>query len=199
MTAFLEDSEFNAHLHPDAVLTGGGVQFSAVGGPLGGVIIHGLRRIEAGLQGEVLAPEADDFLDTAGYDLGLDGLEGGDAQTFVGTGRFGRTAGQNGDTPKKSALKRRAVENWDLSVNEGAQDPETYARSQTILEGDVGDRDFANGEDYDMDEEPEVVDHEDLDQMGGSGGIIDKDARKVDKKARKKAAQREKEMARAGG
>lgn len=70
VATFLEDSESNAHLHPDALLTTSDVQFAPSGGSQGGVILHNLRRVEAGLRGEVLKPEVPEVSD----DMVLDGM-----------------------------------------------------------------------------------------------------------------------------
>ena len=54
---YLTNSEAHPHLHPDALITPTGVTFSSHGGPAGGVVMHNLRRIVAGLRGEFLEPE----------------------------------------------------------------------------------------------------------------------------------------------
>ena len=55
---YLVNSESHPHLHPDALITPTGVTFSSHGGPTGGVVMHNLRRVAAGLRGEYLEPEA---------------------------------------------------------------------------------------------------------------------------------------------
>lgn len=55
---YLLNSESHPHLHPDALITPTGVTFSSHGGPTGGVVMHNLRRVAAGLRGEYLEPEA---------------------------------------------------------------------------------------------------------------------------------------------
>ncbi|KAK7536728.1 hypothetical protein IWX49DRAFT_255431 [Phyllosticta citricarpa] len=54
---YLQESELEPRMHPDALLSTAGVQFAAAGGPQGGIILHNLRRVDAGLQGEVLKPD----------------------------------------------------------------------------------------------------------------------------------------------
>jgi hypothetical protein len=54
---YINNSEAHPHLHPDALITPTGVTFSSHGGPAGGVVMHNLRRIVAGLRGEFLEPE----------------------------------------------------------------------------------------------------------------------------------------------
>lgn len=63
VATYLNESESNAHLHPDALLTTSDVQYTPAGGPQGGIILHNLRRVEAGLRGEVLKPEVPDVSD----------------------------------------------------------------------------------------------------------------------------------------
>ncbi|KAF2280924.1 uncharacterized protein EI97DRAFT_368477 [Westerdykella ornata] len=58
LDTYITNSETHPHLHPDALITPSGVTFSSHGGPLGGVIMHNLRRVAAGLRGEYLEPEA---------------------------------------------------------------------------------------------------------------------------------------------
>ncbi|OAL49132.1 hypothetical protein IQ07DRAFT_588478 [Pyrenochaeta sp. DS3sAY3a] len=55
---YLLNSESHSHLHPDALITPSGVTFSSHGGPMGGVVMHNLRRVAAGLRGEYLEPES---------------------------------------------------------------------------------------------------------------------------------------------
>ncbi|KAJ4380330.1 hypothetical protein N0V86_004641 [Didymella sp. IMI 355093] len=54
---YITNSEAHPHLHPDALITPTGVTFSSHGGPTGGVVMHNLRRVAAGLRGEFLEPE----------------------------------------------------------------------------------------------------------------------------------------------
>ncbi|KAL1614012.1 hypothetical protein SLS54_010082 [Diplodia seriata] len=60
---YLNESESNSHLHPDALLTTSDVQYAPAGVSKGGIIMHNLRRVEAGLRGEVLQPEVPEVAD----------------------------------------------------------------------------------------------------------------------------------------
>lgn len=60
ITKLLSLAETSAHLHPDALLTPSGPEYSARGGLTGGLVLHQLRRVEAGLRGEHLLPEEDE-------------------------------------------------------------------------------------------------------------------------------------------
>lgn len=53
---YLQNSLAHSHLHPDALITPTGTNFSALGSS-GGVVMHNLRRVAAGLKGEHLEPE----------------------------------------------------------------------------------------------------------------------------------------------
>lgn len=57
LDTYITNSERHPHLHPDAQITPLGVQFSSHSGPNGGVLLHNLRRVAAGLKGEFLEPE----------------------------------------------------------------------------------------------------------------------------------------------
>ncbi|OJD32380.1 uncharacterized protein BKCO1_3800053 [Diplodia corticola] len=69
---YLNESESNSYLHPDAILTASNVQYPLSGGPQGGVTMHDLRRVEAGLRGEVLKPEVPDVSDDMVLDEMID-------------------------------------------------------------------------------------------------------------------------------
>ena len=58
LDTYLRNSESHPHLHPDAIITPSGVTASSHGGAHGGVVMHNLRRVAAGLRGEYLEPEA---------------------------------------------------------------------------------------------------------------------------------------------
>jgi hypothetical protein len=62
LSAYLEAAEQQPHLHPDARLTVSGVEFNTAGAA-GGVVLHNLRRLQAGLRGELLQPEPDPELE----------------------------------------------------------------------------------------------------------------------------------------
>ncbi|KAK7532209.1 uncharacterized protein J3D65DRAFT_97102 [Phyllosticta citribraziliensis] len=62
IATYLQESELEPRMHPDALLSTSGVQFASAGGPQGGIVLHNLRRVDAGLQGEVLKPDVpEDF------------------------------------------------------------------------------------------------------------------------------------------
>lgn len=129
--------------------------------------MHHLRRIEKGLNGEILAPEPDDIFDLPeGDDANLDNLAGYQSTLDGGL--------------KKGALKR---------FEEEGEDPEVYARNQEVLEGEVGDRDTSHAQaSYDAD----AMDVDDEAYAGVGLSKAEREARKEAKKEKKKALAREK-------
>ncbi|KAF1982346.1 hypothetical protein K402DRAFT_340513 [Aulographum hederae CBS 113979] len=57
LSTYLTRADTLPYLHPDALLAPSGPTYAAASGPMGGIILHNLRRVEAGLRGEVLKPE----------------------------------------------------------------------------------------------------------------------------------------------
>ena len=114
LQTYISHSEAHPHLHPDALITPTGVTFSSHGGPTGGVVMHNLRRIAAGLRGEYLEPEPIPEPEAE------EGAEGGQAWN----GKKGKG--------KKTTFTDVEVE-W--------QDKEAYEREQGEVEiGDIGER-----------------------------------------------------------
>lgn len=134
--------------------------------------MHHLRRIEKGLNGEILAPEPDDIFGLPeGDDTRLDDLSAG-YQTSLEGGK------------RKGGLKKSAEE-------EGWQDAESYALAQEVLEGEVGDRDTSHAQNNDYDADAMDVDD---DAYAGVGlSKAEREARKEAKKNRKKAEKKDKE------
>lgn len=172
LSAFISASESTPWLHPDARITPDEIKYSTNGGPQGGIVLHHLRRIEKGLRGEILAPEADDIFGLPeGDDARLDDASAG-YQTSLDGGK------------KKGGLKKSAEE-------EGWQDAESYARAQEVIEGEVGDRDTSHAHNADYDADPM---HLDMDADAGAGlSKAEREARKEAKKNRRKAEKKEKE------
>lgn len=174
LQTYIANSEAHPHLHPDALITPTGVTFSSHGGPTGGVVMHNLRRIAAGLRGEYLEPDLTpepEEEEAAGEDRGWKGKKGkGTKTTFT--------------DPEAGTVQ---IE-W--------QDKETYEREQGEMEiGDLAHRANVVG---DGGEEP------DLELTGGKrkadkdeGGKLDKEARKKAKKERDALRKKENEKKRA--
>jgi hypothetical protein len=114
---YLKNSTKHPHLHPDAQITQNGVvQFSSFGGPQGGVVLHNLRRVVAGLHGEYLEPE------------GTPEPEDGAGESTGGM----QIGGSKKDKRNKSG---------DSSKPQGWQDRAEYEREEGVMEiGEIGDR-----------------------------------------------------------
>ncbi|KAF2749453.1 hypothetical protein M011DRAFT_398331 [Sporormia fimetaria CBS 119925] len=113
LTTYISNSEAHAHLHPDALITPSGVVFSSHGGPTGGVIMHNLRRVAAGLRGEYLEPEASPEPEER---------------------RFG---GSNKTVFNEEGVNTEA----EQSAQEGWQDKAEFEREEGVVEvGEIGDR-----------------------------------------------------------
>ncbi|RMY89211.1 hypothetical protein D0864_06482 [Hortaea werneckii] len=189
LAGFLEKTQTQPYLHPDAQLSLAGITYSAQSGPTGGLAIHHLKRIDAGLKGENLVAETADELAVFGGEAALP--EGDDS-------KLDATIGAKSDEKKKGVLKRKRsteeVGKWAEQSSEAAfgeaqagaaaedwQDREEYEQSQQPLEGEVGEREGAPA--TKQGGQPPVVQH-----AGGDGhkelSAADKKARKEAKKAR---------------
>ena len=166
LAAFLSQTRTKAHLHPDALLSSTGIQFSANSGPTGGLALHHLQRIEAGLRGENLVQETQEELEAVfGEEMRAAGTLRGDDRRVDAT--IERVS-------KRSKSSER-VREWE----DGAE----YAQQQEIVEGEVGDRDSAHVIQQGG-EPPAIEQHE---------GKVDAAARKAAKKQRRLDELRKKE------
>lgn len=170
LQTYITHSEAHPHLHPDALITPTGVAFSSHGGPMGGVVMHNLRRIAAGLRGEYLEPEPTPEPEEEG------GAEGEKA--------WKGKKGQGTKTTFTDAEAGAVQIEW--------QDKEAYEREQGEVEiGEVGERTNIV---QDGGEEPEVeVTGE---KRKGGDEKLDKEARKRAKKERDALRKKENEKKR---
>jgi hypothetical protein len=201
LSTFLDKTQHQPWLHPDSYLSTTGVTFSATSGPIGGLAIHHLRRIAAGLRGENLAQETKEELDQkfGAHDQIAEGDDARlDALIEKSEERRGRkrkrievwaedTSSQMGEVGPQEieSFANTPMHNPDLD-NEW-RDKAEWEQEQDILEGEVGEREGApvvkqNGH------VPEVVEHDDHGNVKG----ISKEARKAAKKARRLEEKREK-------
>ena len=82
LAKYLTKSRSHPYMHPDSFLANSGIRFAIGSGPSGGVALHHLRRIEAGLRGEYREKETPEQLEAlfgdrwkdAGDDHVLDGM-----------------------------------------------------------------------------------------------------------------------------
>lgn len=121
LSAYLEATATDASLHPNALLTENG-PITPSSGSSTGLVLHTLKRVEAGLRGEHLA--ADLTFEKFGGN-GLPELVPGNAGNAVVTADGSQMEHQNGE------------------VEGGWQDKEEFEREQELVEGDIGDRDNA--------------------------------------------------------
>jgi hypothetical protein len=107
----LSEKKENVHLLPNATLSSTGPV--SKGAQSTNLTIHNLKRVEAGLRGEWLAPS-----------LELEGEAGLETSTTTGGG------GSGGKFNKEKDIKIAEVEGW--------QDLDEYQREQSIENGEVG-------------------------------------------------------------
>lgn len=135
LSTYLIATDTDASLHPNALLTESG-PISANSGSNTGLVLHNLKRVEAGLRGEHL-----------GADLSF--------SKFGGEGLPQLQAGKNGMRPtdRTNLGKGADVDGRDLDVDmenaeEGWQDRSEFEREQEVTQGEVGQRipNFVEGE-----------------------------------------------------
>ena len=173
LSTFLAKTASKPYLHPDAQLSTVGITYAAASGPTGGLAIHHLKRIEAGLRGEHLVAETEEelktlFAEAAGDDSRVDGVIAGKKRK--------RTAEQVAQWAEDASA---GAEQGDAAAGEW-QDADEYALGQEDVTGEVG----ARGTEHvrqDRSGPPEIQD----------GGKVDKEARKAAKKAKKAAEKKE--------
>jgi hypothetical protein len=173
LSTFLAQTATKPHLHPDALLSSTGIQFSANSGPTGGLALHHLSRIEAGLRGENLVQETQEELEA------VFGEEMRAAGTLRGDDRRADAAIEKTKSKKSSSQDR--VREWE----DGAE----FAQNQEILEGEVGERGGAEVVQQGG-APPEIEQH--------AGGKVDAATRKALKKQRRLAQLAENEKAKNG-
>jgi len=128
---YLKESETRAHLHPNAMFTPQGLQFPSHGGSQGGLTLHNLRRIEAGLRGEHLAPEpkVDELLQT-------EEVEDGSQGSVVKNKKKNKKA--NGTTEGRNSAEK--VDDWldqevYMQMGDGVEVGEIGTRTNVVKDG----------------------------------------------------------------
>lgn len=158
VSAYLEAATTDPSLHPNALLTENG-PVTPASGAVTGLVLHNLKRIEAGLKGEYLAP-----------DLDLDGFEVEALPDSV--------AQEGGITslsdPNQARRGVQEVSNLDMDW----QDKDEFEREQEIIQGDVGSRNNA------VEDEPGLTPPRRPTKVIKS--ISEKDARREAKRERRK-------------
>ncbi|KAH7355870.1 hypothetical protein BKA66DRAFT_515869 [Pyrenochaeta sp. MPI-SDFR-AT-0127] len=187
LESYLKNSERHPHLHPDALITPTGVTFSSHGGPTGGVVMHNLRRVAAGLQGQYLEPE------------GTPEPEDGEGDNSEELGH-GKKVGKRVSRDIKGGKASADQDGW--------QNKAEYERDYVAVEiSEIGDRkhvarDGSGEPEIEVTGGPQVSGTKrkkgTLDgQHGQDGPKLDKQARKKAKKERNKQQRREQEKKRA--
>jgi hypothetical protein len=167
LSSYSTQAASRPHLHPNSTFTPERLEFSSHG-PEGGITLHLLRRIQAGLNGEVLEPLKED---PEGDDRVLDSQI----------------------TPMKKGSwnesDNRAGKRKDMTTDADWEDPEKFALAQGE-EDDVGEIGEGSNFVQEVSEEPEV--HADGQEAAGSSKPVSKGDRKAAKKAKRQAEKREK-------
>ncbi|KAF2683502.1 hypothetical protein K458DRAFT_419098 [Lentithecium fluviatile CBS 122367] len=170
---YIANSERHPHLHPDALITPSGVTFSSHGGPTGGVVMHNLRRVAAGLRGEYLEPEPERDSEEQEQES--------EASSWKGKGK-----------------KTKDADTADATQNDW-QDMSEFEREEAAIEvGEIGRMVHIVQEGGDAPEVEVTGEEQGTKKRKNGGDGDDKNARKAAKKARLKEQRAEKEKARAG-
>ncbi len=166
LSAYLEATTTDPSLHPNAHLTEHG-PVAPSSGPNTGLVLHNLRRVEAGLRGENLG---DDFTFRK---------YGGDGLPEL------MTNGVAEDANEHLHLDPSSTEQGDVEMEGEWQDKAEFERQQEVVQGEIGKRDNAADKGFkEGGHVPRVK------TTWGPGE--DKEARKKAKKEKKKQFQKEK-------
>ena len=126
LSSYLERTTTDASYHPNALLTANGPTTPAAGAQNLGLVLHNLKRVEAGLKGERLGADPP---------IGKHGAQGLPGLMPLSNGRADSFPEGSGDALGNSA---GAEEVW--------QDKAEFDRQQEIVQGEIGQRDNAPGE-----------------------------------------------------
>ena len=129
LSAYLEATTTDASLHPNALLTERG-PVSATSGANTGLVLHNLKRVEAGLKGEHLGA------DLSFAQFGAEGLPGLQSEL-------------NGNPSEPPTQQRMDHDGQSAGVDigeEGWQDKGEFERQQEITVGEIGERSQAVAE-----------------------------------------------------
>lgn len=166
LTAYLEATTTDPSLHPSARLTEHG-PVAPSSGPNTGLVLHNLRRVEAGLRGEDL-----------GEDLTFQKYGGDGLPELMPNG-----VAEDADNDAFGDLLSKEQE--DVEMQGEWQDKAEFERQQGVVQGDIGKRD--NAVDGGFEEDGAVVP-----RVKATWGPGDKEAKKKAKKERTKRHQMEK-------
>lgn len=167
LSAYLEATTTDPSLHPNALLTEGGPTTQSLGANVG-LVLHNLKRVEAGLKGEHL-----------GADLTFENFGGQGLPDLMGEDAIA------GATEKPIG----EMERQGQTLEGEWQEKEEFERQQEMVQGEIGERDNApsGGFNQDNGRTPRV-------KVTKSNGQID--ARREAKKERRKKGKVEREAKR---
>lgn len=166
LSAYLAATATDPSLHPSAHLTEHGPVAPSSAGPNAGLVLHNLRRVEAGLRGENL-----------GEDLTLR-KDGGDGVPGLMTMMMRATDGDGGGGDGGSGSQEQEGDGGEW------QDKAEFERQQEVVQGDIGKRDSAV--EGGLGDEGGEVPH-----VKSTWGPGDRDAKRKAKKERRKKHQME--------
>ncbi|KAL2040116.1 hypothetical protein N7G274_007019 [Stereocaulon virgatum] len=125
LSAYLHATTTDPSLHPNALLTDNG-PITPSSGSTTGLVLHNLKRVEAGLRGEHLAA-----------DLTF--------EKFGGEGLPGLMPVGGGSEGGKEVVGGAKEADLDLGMEGGWQDKEEFEREQEVVQGELGNRENGVG------------------------------------------------------
>lgn len=161
LASYLERAATDPSLQPDSTLSGHG-PVSANTGAAPNLVLHNLKRVQAGLAGEVLGRDLTFSNESGVFELQSDQFT--DGQDWTGTAAL----------PGRKGKKGGADDGW--------QDAQTFAREQVPL--------VETGADEDQGTEQKMRHDMEIDDTPKEDATVDKEERKRLKKERRKAEQR---------
>lgn len=177
LSTYLTATNTDASLHPNALLTESG-PISANSGSNTGLVLHNLKRVEAGLRGEHLAADLS-FSKFGGE--GLPELQ------------FGNDGGTT-TTDRTKLVKVGDIDGQGLDVDmenveEGWQDKSEFEREQGITQGEIGNR------------TPNIIQSEipNVMQSKSSGDKEDRKRRKKERRMQERSENEEKKRKQGNG
>lgn len=168
LSTYLKATETDASLHPNALLTESG-PISTNSGSNTGLVLHNLKRVEAGLRGEHL-----------GADLSFSRF-GGEGLPQLQDGKDGLKPTNRTNLATGADVNGQVLDVDMENVEEGWQDKSDFEREQEITQGEAGQR------------MPKVVDGEvpNVMESKSTGNKEDRKRRKQERRMREKSKMEE--------
>lgn len=192
LSSFLTSTQTKPYLHPDSLLRSTGITYSASSGPSGGLALHHLRRIEAGLRGENLVAETEEELNAQFAEE--EKLPDGDDSRLDAMIEKERVAkkrkrdeieewAENSSTAGGGVQELESFANTPMHASDW-QDQDEYEQEQEVWDGEVGERQTKVDQSGLV---PTVREHDTEGRVVGKKELSkeEKRARKQAKKARK--------------